>query len=72
MNKEKLNKLKRELTNLINRFSLENESSTPDFIIAEYLVDCLSNYNKTVSSRDKWRGIPSFNDQLLGENDEHH
>lgn len=28
--------------------SKESDSNTPDYIIAEYLVNCLDNYNKTV------------------------
>lgn len=31
----------KELQTLINRHSKENESDTPDFILANYLKDCL-------------------------------
>ena len=31
----------RELESLINRFSKENDSNTPDFILAQYLLGCL-------------------------------
>jgi hypothetical protein len=31
----------KELTEVINRNFLENDSNTPDFIIGEYLWDCL-------------------------------
>jgi len=44
------------LENLLNSFSVENESDTPDFILAAYLVDCLETWNKTIKSRDKWYG----------------
>lgn len=43
-----------ELASLINRYSLEKTSGTPDYILAEYLTDCLESYNKTVVDRDKW------------------
>ena len=36
----------KELAHLINRFSLENCSNTPDYILAEYLTNCLEAYNK--------------------------
>lgn len=40
------------LKDLINTHSLENGSNTPDFILCSYLMQCLSNFNATVSSRD--------------------
>lgn len=43
-----------ELEILINRFSKEAESNTPDFILAEYLSDCLDSYNKALLARKKW------------------
>jgi hypothetical protein len=45
---------RKELEYLINRFSKENESNTPDFILAEYLDDCLTAYDKAVAARDVW------------------
>jgi hypothetical protein len=47
---------RKELTDLINRHSKENESNTPDFILAEYLIDSLSLFNSTLDSRKKWYG----------------
>ena len=49
-------KFKKELEQLINRHSLENGSDTPDFILAEFLVDCLLAVNKMVNRRDEWYG----------------
>jgi hypothetical protein len=43
-----------ELTSLINRHSMENDSDTPDFILAEYLLNCLNTYNQAVNTRDLW------------------
>ena len=34
-------KLRKEIEQAINKYSLENGSDTPDFILAEYLTDCL-------------------------------
>lgn len=45
-----------ELQTLINRHSIENESNTPDFLLAEYLLGCLSIYEHTVVKRDQWYG----------------
>ena len=44
----------KELTHLINRCSKENESDTPDFILARYLKQCLDAFGTAVKRRDKW------------------
>lgn len=46
-----------ELSNLLNGYSMENGSNTPDFILAKYLVKCLKTYNKLINRRDKWYGV---------------
>lgn len=46
-----------ELENLINRYSLENDSNTPDFILAKHLKGCLEIFNVTMTNRDKWYDI---------------
>lgn len=38
---------KKDLTSLINKYSLENGSNTPDFVLSEYLVMCLKAFNKS-------------------------
>jgi len=48
---------RKELENAINSHSKENESNTPDFILAEYLVHCLLAFDLTTKARDKWYGI---------------
>ena len=48
---------KRELESLLNRYSKENDSNTPDFLLSEYLIDCLEVYNKALKNRDKWFNI---------------
>lgn len=48
----------KELESLINRHSIENGSNTPDFILAEYLQQCLSAWNSAVASRENWYGRP--------------
>lgn len=44
-------KIEKEFAEVINRNSLENESNTQDFLLAEYLVNCLTNFNLTVRLR---------------------
>lgn len=45
-----------DLQELINKYSKENESNTPDFILAEYLVDCLNTFDKVSKAREHWYG----------------
>jgi hypothetical protein len=45
-----------DLASLINRHSLENGSDTPDFLLAEYLTDCLAVSDKAVTARERWYG----------------
>jgi len=46
----------KELETLINKCSKENESNTPDFILAEYMSDCLKAFNKANNRREQWYG----------------
>lgn len=41
----------------LNRRSAENESNTPDFILAEYLIGCLKVFDNATKRRDKWYGV---------------
>lgn len=45
---------KDELISLINRYSKENGSNTPDYILAGYLNDCLEAFDKAVILRAGW------------------
>lgn len=56
MNKRKESEFEHELYRLINRFSQENMSNTPDFILARYLVDSLEAFNNSVNAREAWYG----------------
>lgn len=47
---------KKELTALINKYSIENGSNTPDFILADYLIKCIENYNQITKTRENWYG----------------
>lgn len=45
-----------ELRSLINKYSMENWSNTPDFILAQYLTDCLLAWNQATQQRETWYG----------------
>jgi hypothetical protein len=47
-------KFRDELSALINKYSKENGSNTPDFILAGFLTDCLSAFDKATRVRTAW------------------
>lgn len=59
MNKEEFEKnasFRRELAGLINKYSREKESNTPDFILADFIIGCLEAYEAQTMNREKWYG----------------
>jgi hypothetical protein len=59
----KTEQFRKEIEEAINRNSMENGSDTPNFILADYLRDCLTTYDRTVKAREKWYGRSLKNDQ---------
>ncbi len=49
-------RLRKAISAAINSVSAENGSNTPDFILAEYLTDCLAAFDKAVKRRGDWYG----------------
>lgn len=49
-------KFRESLRELLNRNSMELGSDTPDFILAEYMSDCLLAFDKAVSQRAAFYG----------------
>lgn len=47
-----------ELQHVVNRHSRENESDTPDFILAEFIDKSLCAYEFSVRARERWYGRP--------------
>ncbi len=45
-----------ELGELINRYSMEGESNTPDWLLAQYLVACLTAFTTATQQRENWYG----------------
>lgn len=51
--------LKLDIEIAINRASAENPSGTADFILAAFLTDCLTAFDKATIRRGEWRGQPA-------------
>jgi len=52
----KQSRLRKDIEQAINKHSIENGSDTPDFILAEYLTDCLRAFDKATVRREEWYG----------------
>ena len=48
--------LRSDIETAINMHSRENDSNTPDFILAEYMLDCLNAFEKCSRRREEWYG----------------
>lgn len=45
-----------EIREVINRHSAENDSNTPDYILANYMCQCLDAFTHATKLREKWYG----------------
>ena len=45
-----------ELEVLINKYSQDVESGTPDFILAKFILGCLHAFRTAVKARENWFG----------------
>lgn len=59
----------RELEDLINKYSMENGSNTPDFILAKFLLGCLTAWNEGVMAREQWYDRNQKDDETGGSSD---
>lgn len=50
------NSFRLALTAIINQHSIENGSDTPDFLLAEFLTECLQAWDRSVQAREEWFG----------------
>ncbi len=55
---------RKELQHVINKCSMENGSDTPDFILAEYLTDCLRAFDHAVFAKRNWGEVPKVDTTL--------
>ncbi len=76
-----MNDLKKDIQDAINKHCAESASGTLDFILAQYLIDCLNAFNMAMISRQNFEQIddeedsdaveqyePKFGDTQLGHN----
>lgn len=61
-----------ELQSLLNSNCKENGSNTPDFILANFLCDCLRAFDLAANQREHWYGLkmrPGEEPLRVGERD---
>jgi hypothetical protein len=51
-----LSEFEKELEALLNRYSKENESDTPDYVLAHYIKYSLKAFDQAVNLREEWYG----------------
>ena len=49
--------MEKKLRELINSCSREEDSNTPDFILAEYMMACLDAFESANNKREVWYGV---------------
>jgi len=54
---------RQELQELLNKYSMENGSDTPDFLLAEFIENMLMAFDISVNNREKWYGRKSVPDK---------
>ena len=59
VSEEKHRGFQEKLRSLINEYSMEEHSNTPDFILAEYLNICLQAFGLAMAKRDRWYAAPT-------------
>ena len=57
-----------ELETLINGYSMEGRSDTPDFILANYMTACLMAYDNALIERTKWYAPQDGSQELIAPN----
>lgn len=60
-----------EFIRLLNWHSKENGSNTPDFILADYLIDCLNAWDKAVTRRTEAKEIPKLDSTVDVDYNDH-
>ncbi len=56
--------LGKDIKGLINKYSREEDSNTPDFILAEYLMACLCAFEVASNRREVWYKVEHKPDDL--------
>jgi hypothetical protein len=51
-----MTEFEKELESLLNRYSKEVDSDTPDYVLAHYIKYSLKAFNQAVNLREEWYG----------------
>lgn len=51
---ERREAFRKDLAKVLNRYSQENGSDTPEWILADYLIGCLNSWKNAARMRDRW------------------
>ena len=51
----------KDLIVLINKHCMENQNDTPDYILADYIMNSLMAFTATTLKRDKWWSFKTWN-----------
>ena len=57
---ENVEGFRKDLTALINKYGLENACDTPDYILADFLINVYDTYCLHITRRDEWFGFDPF------------
>ena len=62
-------RFKKAIESAVNECSMESGSNTPDYILANYLMNCFDAFNEATQQRETWHGRdarPTLNTQAKG------
>lgn len=62
-----MSKFRKAIEESINKYSMENGSDTPDFILAQYLESCLKAFDLATLQRREWYGNHKFVKTIISE-----
>jgi hypothetical protein len=63
MGENKIMEFRKELTDLINKYNIENGSNTPDYVLAEFIDNMLMAFDIAVNNREKTYGRNGVKDK---------
>jgi hypothetical protein len=66
MNPQQQKEFRAELTALINKASAENDSNTPDYILADLMISCLNAANALTRAREKFYDVKLYPGHVHG------
>ena len=58
--KDPVPSFQKELESLLNRYCKDNASNTPDFLLAEYMLNVLDAFTTLNNERERWYGRKVF------------